>query len=90
MNDCKRVLLAATLPAMLAVPLTAGATVAGDTPNGKAEQGASQESENAKPMNPDEPMPTQMARPGMKEGDVKASAEKKQRELEEMMREKMK
>jgi hypothetical protein len=43
-----------------------------------------------KSMKMDEPMPTGMAKPGMKKGDVKNSAEKKQTEMEKMMREEMK
>lgn len=38
-----------------------------------------------KPMNMDEPMPIKMAKPGMKKGDVKAAAEKKDREMKPML-----
>jgi hypothetical protein len=38
-----------------------------------------------KPMKMDEPMPTMMKKPGMKKGDVKKAAEKKQRELTPMI-----
>ena len=38
-----------------------------------------------KPMKMDEPMPTKMAKPGMKQGDVKKAAEKKEREMKPMM-----
>lgn len=38
-----------------------------------------------KPMKMDEPMPIKMKKPGMKKGDVKKSAEKKQREMAPMI-----
>lgn len=38
-----------------------------------------------KSMNMDEPMPIKMAKPGMKKGDVKKAAEKKEREMKAMM-----
>ena len=38
-----------------------------------------------KSMNMDEPMPTKMAKPGTKMGDVKKAAEKKEREMKPMM-----
>ena len=37
------------------------------------------------PMKMDEPMPTKMAKPGTKLGDVKRAAEKKDREMKPMM-----
>lgn len=47
--------------------------------------GADSSSTPGKPMNMDEPMPTKMAKPGMKKGDVKKAAEKKEREMKPMM-----
>ena len=86
----KNILLAATLSGMLAVPLVAVAAVDRFAPADKTDQSASQEIGSRKPMKPDEPMPTEMAKPGMKKGDVKTGAERKQFKLEEMMREEMK
>jgi hypothetical protein len=60
------------------------------SPDRKTSQGASPEGGYDQPMKPDEPMPTGMAKPGMKKGDVRNSAEKKQTKLEKMMREEMK
>jgi hypothetical protein len=37
------------------------------------------------PMKMDDPMPTKMAKPGMKKGDVKKAAQKKEREMKSMM-----
>lgn len=47
--------------------------------------GADSSSTLGKPMKMDEPMPTKMAKPGMKKGDVKKAAEKKEREMKAMM-----
>ena len=47
--------------------------------------GADSGSTPGKPMNMDEPMPAKMAKPGMKKGDVKKAAEKKEREMKPMM-----
>ena len=47
--------------------------------------GADSSSTSGKPMKMDEPMPTKMAKPGMKKGDVKKAAEKKEREMKPMM-----
>ena len=47
--------------------------------------GADSISVPAKPMKMDEPMPTKMAKPGMRKGDVKKAAEKKQRDMAPMM-----
>jgi hypothetical protein len=46
---------------------------AADPPNG--------DTAKTEPMNMDEPMPTKMAKPGMKMGDVKKAAEKRNREV---------
>ncbi|MGA7179878.1 MAG: hypothetical protein WBX11_09880 [Thiobacillaceae bacterium] len=43
-----------------------------------------------KSMKMEEPMPTGMAKPGMKKGEVKANAEKRETEIEKMMQENMK
>ena len=49
------------------------------------------ERESTQPMNRNEPMPTGMAKKGMKKGDVKARATKKDAVMNEMMkREEMK
>ncbi|MHB8743737.1 MAG: hypothetical protein ACYC9L_11495 [Sulfuricaulis sp.] len=42
--------------------------------------------ESSQPMNPNEPMPTGMAKQGMKTGDVKARAMKKESVIEPMMK----
>jgi hypothetical protein len=42
--------------------------------------------ESKQPMNLDEPMPTGMAKKGMKKGDVKAHAKKKDATMDEMMK----
>lgn len=42
--------------------------------------------ESRQPMNMDEPMPTGMAKEGMKKGDVKARALKKGAAMDEMMK----
>jgi hypothetical protein len=42
--------------------------------------------ESRQPMNMDEPMPTGMAKKGMKKGDVKAHALKKDAAMDEMMK----
>ena len=47
--------------------------------------GADPSSTSGNPMKMDEPMPTKMAKPGMKKGDVKKAAEKKEREMKAMM-----
>ena len=47
--------------------------------------GSDPSSPPGKPMKMDEPMPTKMAKPGMKKGDVKKAAQKKEREMKSMM-----
>lgn len=47
--------------------------------------GADSSSTSGKSMNMDEPMPIKMAKPGMKKGDVKKAAEKKEREMKATM-----
>jgi hypothetical protein len=47
--------------------------------------GADSRSTPGRSMNMDEPMPIKMAKPGMKIGDVKKAAEKKEREMKAMM-----
>jgi hypothetical protein len=42
--------------------------------------------ESRQPMNMDEPMPTGMAKKGMKKGDVKARALKKKSAMDDMMK----
>ena len=42
--------------------------------------------ESRQPMKMDEPMPTGMAKKGMKKGDVKAHAKKKEAVMDEMMK----
>jgi hypothetical protein len=67
---------------------------AGDQPSataGKPTPGvpAAVESNHQKSMDMNAPMPTGMAKPGMKKGDVKKSAEKKEQKMEEIMHQKM-
>ena len=64
--------------------LAAIATVALLLPASGA-HGADSGSAAGKSMNMDEPMPSKMAKPGMKKGDVKKAAEKKEREMKPMM-----
>lgn len=47
--------------------------------------GADSSSTPGKPMNMDDPMPIKMKKQGMKKGDVKKAAEKKEREMKAMM-----
>lgn len=47
--------------------------------------GADSSSTPGKPMKMDDPMPIKMTKPGMKKGDVKKAAEKKEREMKAMM-----
>lgn len=47
--------------------------------------GAESSSVPGKPMKMDKPMPTKMAKPGMKQGDVKKAAAKKEREMKPML-----
>ena len=86
----KNILPAATLSGMLAIPLIAGTPGDGICAPEKTERSASQAAEYWRPMKADEPMPTGMAKPGMKKRDVEVSAEKKQTKMEQMMREEMK
>jgi hypothetical protein len=78
------------LSGTLAFPLAARSADDSVSPDSKTSQSASPEAGYDQPMKPDEPMPTGMAKPGMKKGDVRNSAEKKQTKLEKMMREEMK
>ena len=66
--------------ALLAVYLLSavGPAYAAEPPNG--------DTAKTKPMNMDEPMPTKMAKPGMKMGDVKKAAEKKDREMRDALK----
>ena len=84
------IFLSALLPGMLAFPLAARSADDSVSPDSKTSQSARPETGYDKPMKPDEAMPTGMAKPGMKKGDVRNSAEKKQPEMEKMMREEMK
>jgi hypothetical protein len=86
----KNILLAAILSGMVAFPLAGSAVDDSVTPVSKTVESTKPETGYEKPMKPDEAMPTGMAKPGMKKGDVKNSAEKKQTEMEKMMREEMK
>ena len=66
------------MPAMKSLKtLVAGALLV----TGFCAYGAEPGSTSGKPMKMDEPMPTKMAKPGMKQGDVKKAAEKKEREM---------
>ncbi|MGC2519647.1 MAG: hypothetical protein WA373_11155 [Burkholderiales bacterium] len=47
--------------------------------------GADPSSTPGKSMNMDEPMPIKMAKPGMKKGDVKKAAKKKEGEMKAIM-----
>jgi len=64
---------------------------AGDAGNNAMPTENTTKTESTQPMNMDEPMPTAMAKRGMKKGDVKAQAQKKEAIMDEMMKqEKMK
>jgi hypothetical protein len=82
------------LVTLCVAPLVPAAWASGDpaAENNKATGGKAviMEMDYQKSMKMDEPMPTGMAKPGMKKGDVKNSAERKQMEMEKMMREEMK
>lgn len=86
----KNMLLAVILPGILAFPPAAWSADDSVSPDSKTFQSARPETGYDKPMKPDEAMPTGMAKPGMKKGDVRSSAEKKRPEMERMMREEMK
>ena len=58
----------------------------GDPPTGSDADMNKTTMETGKPMNMDEPMPTGMAKPGMKKGDVKAHAKKQEAAMDEMMK----
>ena len=61
-----------------AAPAQAGA--------GDAGMNETMRTESRQPMNMNQPMPTGMARKGMKKGDVKAHAMKKEAVMDEMMK----
>ena len=86
----KNIALAVMLAFAMALPRTIPAAEEGVTADRKAAQDARQEIRNRTPMDMDQSMPTGMAKPGMKLGDVKNSAEKKRAEMEKMMHEEMK
>jgi hypothetical protein len=82
--------LACSLPSAAAEP--SAPVASGDQPTGRdADVNKTIRMESRQPMNMDEPMPTGMAKQGMKKGDVKAQAQKKEALMDEMMKqEKMK
>ncbi len=84
------VALAVMLAVAMALPRTILAAEESATADRKPAQDARQEIRNWTPMDMDQSMPTGMAKPGMKLGDVKNSAEKKRAEMEKMMHEEMK
>lgn len=84
------IFFSALLLGMLAFPPAARSANDSVSPDSKTSQSAKPETGYDKPMKPDEAMPTGMAKPGMKKGDVRNSAEKKQTEMEKMMHEEMK
>lgn len=86
----KNIALAAMLASTLVFARTLPAAEESVTADRKAAQDARPEIRYRTPMDMDQPMPTGMAKPGMKKGDVKNSAEKKQTEMEKMMGEEMK
>lgn len=73
----QRVVLTAAAACTLALA-TGTAALADDPPKASTAK--------SKPMNMDEPMPTKMAKPGMKMGDVKKAAEKKDREMRDKLK----
>ena len=70
------------------------ALAGGDQPTADSKTTASKnesmEMDYQKSMKMDEPMPTGMAKPGMKKGDVRVNAGRKETEMEKMMQEEMK
>ena len=77
--------LACPLPSADAEQSAPGAS--GDQPTGRdADMNKTIKMESRKPMNMDEPMPTGMAKQGMKKGDVKTHAKKQEAVMEEMMK----
>jgi hypothetical protein len=58
----------------------------GDAGNDAISVEKTTQTETIQPMNMDEPMPTAMAKEGMKKGDVKAQAMKKAAAMDEMMK----
>ena len=61
------------------------AIAAEDTPPPKNEAPPAPKAEAKKPMKTNEPMTTEMKKPGMMKGDVKKAAEKKDGEMKGMM-----
>jgi hypothetical protein len=82
--------LACSLPSAAAdkgAPVPSGGQPTGsDAGNDATPVEQTTKSESKQPMNMDEPMPTGMAKKGMKKGDVKAHALKKEAIMDEMMK----
>ena len=68
-----KIILAASAALITALTLGAGGAIAQDTAKPKP------------PMKMDEPMPGEMKKPGMKQGDVKKAADDKQQKMKPMM-----
>ncbi|MHB8622784.1 MAG: hypothetical protein ACYC9J_03740 [Sulfuricaulis sp.] len=96
--DVKQYLLATTIILALACPYPSNATEkhtsvspSGNPTGSNSDLDATNMNntiimESSQPMNSDEPMPTGMAKQGMKTGDVKARAMKKESVIEPMMK----
>ena len=87
----KRIVAAFILALACSHPSTAAEqnapVVSGDQPTGSdADMNKTIKIESRQPMNMDEPMPTGMAKPGMKKGDVKTHAKKQEATMDEMMK----
>ena len=77
--------LACPLPSAAAEQSVPGAS--GDQPTkSNANMNKTIKMESRQPMNMDEPMPTGMAKPGMKKGDVKDHAMKQEAVMDEKMK----
>ncbi|MHB8534159.1 MAG: hypothetical protein ACYDBW_01785 [Sulfuricaulis sp.] len=94
-HDKKKLVVAFILASCCPLPSFAaakdGPPVSGHAGGGDAGMTQTIETESQQPMKMNQPMPSRMAKPGMKKGDVKARAMKKETIMDEMMgKEKMK
>jgi hypothetical protein len=71
---------------VLAGSATSAADKGAPVPSAAGDTDTKIKMESRQPMNMDEPMPTGMAKKGMKKGDVKARALKKEAAMDEMMK----
>lgn len=97
-SGIKQYFLAATFLMAFACPLTSAAaeksapvspssdSTESNTDKNAGDMNKTIKKESSQPINLDEPMPTGMAKKGMKKGDVKARALKKAATMDELMK----